>query len=297
MRSLFVAVVLSASLASAASEAPPRLVDARLDTRSAVGGLEPAFRAAVKDASGPRWIGYAVPSTGRQQMCCWNTVDDAGQGCPGCRLEGKGAFSVRGEAAPAEGTASLEGDASVLVLFRAEEGSVGRIRTFSPGCALDAGGLPFVWLTGVRPAESVRLLRSLMGSASADDHLGKWLQEPALAALAFHAEPSALEALIDFARHDASSHIRGQALFWLSQRAGERVAGVIARAIDDDPETDVKKKAVFALSQLPHDQGVPLLIDTARKNRNPAVRKQAVFWLGQSNDPRALTFFEEVLKP
>jgi hypothetical protein len=26
------------------------------------------------------------------------------------------------------------------------------------------------------------------------------------------------------------------------------------------------------------------------------VRKQAIFWLGQSKDPRALTFFAEVLK-
>jgi hypothetical protein len=42
---------------------------------------------------------------------------------------------------------------------------------------------------------------------------------------------------------------------------------------------------------------VPLLIDTARKNRNPAVRKQAMFWLGQSNDARALAFFEEILQP
>ena len=46
------------------------------------------------------------------------------------------------------------------------------------------------------------------------------------------------------------------------------------------------------VGEFPHE-----LIDTARRNRNPAVRKQAVFWLGQSSDPRALTFFEEVLKP
>jgi hypothetical protein len=26
------------------------------------------------------------------------------------------------------------------------------------------------------------------------------------------------------------------------------------------------------------------------------VRKQAMFWLGQSRDPRALAFFEEVLR-
>ena len=61
------------------------------------------------------------------------------------------------------------------------------------------------------------------------------------------------------------------------------------------PDTKVKERAVFALSQLPQDEGVPKLIDVARTNRNPAVRKQAIFWLGQSRDPRALDFFVEVL--
>ena len=28
---------------------------------------------------------------------------------------------------------------------------------------------------------------------------------------------------------------------------------------------------------------------------NPVVRKQAIFWLGQSKDPRALDFLEEIL--
>ena len=63
----------------------------------------------------------------------------------------------------------------------------------------------------------------------------------------------------------------------------------------NDPETEVKKRAVFALSQLPGDEGVPKLIDVARHNRNPEVRKQAFFWLGQSHDPRALQLFEEIL--
>ncbi len=37
------------------------------------------------------------------------------------------------------------------------------------------------------------------------------------------------------------------------------------------------------------------LIEVARTNKNRAVRKQAIFWLGQSNDARALKFFEEIL--
>jgi len=47
---------------------------------------------------------------------------------------------------------------------------------------------------------------------------------------------------------------------------------------------------------MPDNEGVPLLIEVARTNRHPEVRKQAVFWLGQSKDPRALDFIEEVLK-
>jgi hypothetical protein len=47
---------------------------------------------------------------------------------------------------------------------------------------------------------------------------------------------------------------------------------------------------------MPKDQGVPLLIQVAKTNTNPVVRKQAMFWLGQSKDPRAVDFFEAVLK-
>jgi HEAT repeat protein len=84
-------------------------------------------------------------------------------------------------------------------------------------------------------------------------------------------------------------------LFWLAQRAGKKAEATITEAIENDPETDVKKRAVFALSQLPKDEGVPLLIQVAKTNTNGVVRKQAMFWLGQSHDPRALAFFEEVL--
>ena len=49
------------------------------------------------------------------------------------------------------------------------------------------------------------------------------------------------------------------------------------------------------LAELKDGEGVPLLIDLARRHRNPAVREQAFFWLGESEDARALAFFEEVL--
>jgi hypothetical protein len=39
--------------------------------------------------------------------------------------------------------------------------------------------------------------------------------------------------------------------------------------------------------------GTPKPLQT---NKNPEVRKQAMLWLGQSNDSRALEFFEKVLQ-
>jgi hypothetical protein len=107
---------------------------------------------------------------------------------------------------------------------------------------------------------------------------------------------SGLEALLDLARNDASSKVRGQALFWLGQKAGERAVRTLRRAVDDDPDRDVRKRAVFAISQLPNDQSVPKLIELARSHRDPEVRKQAMFWLGQTGDARAVEFFEAVLK-
>src|SRR5437667_6093701 len=101
--------------------------------------------------------------------------------------------------------------------------------------------------------------------------------------------------MIRMAHDDSSSRVRGQARFWVAQNDEKKEVGTITGAIENDPDTDVKKKAVFALSQLPKDEGVPKLIEVAQNNHNPTVRKQAMFWLGQSNDPRALAFFEKVL--
>jgi HEAT repeat protein len=163
---------------------------------------------------------------------------------------------------------------------------------FSQDCAIEGGAVPITWLSGVAPAESVAFLARLAGEPTASRRAMKG----AVSALAQHGVPEAVTPLIRLARQAPEPAVRGEALFWLAQRAGDRAAGAISDAIEHDPETQVKKRAVFALSQLPSAEGIPKLIAVARTHANPAVRKQAIFWLGQSKDPRALAFFEEVLK-
>jgi hypothetical protein len=90
---------------------------------------------------------------------------------------------------------------------------------------------------------------------------------------------------------------RSKAIFWLSQAAGA-AAGMALDSIvhDDRGDREVRKKAIFALSQRSNDEGVPALIRIARANKDPELRKTALFWLGQSEDPRALDLFEEILR-
>jgi HEAT repeats len=96
----------------------------------------------------------------------------------------------------------------------------------------------------------------------------------------------------------ASEQLRKRAVFWLGQAASE-AAGLALDSIasDDRGDREVRKQAIFALSQRSTNEGVPALIRIARSNPDPELRKTALFWLGQSEDPRAIGLFEEILGP
>ncbi len=129
-----------------------------------------------------------------------------------------------------------------------------------------------------------------VAKTDADRHL----REHAIFVMSQTDEAAADNDIIAIAKTDADSHVRGQAVFWLAQKASEKAGQAISDVMENDPDLKVKKQAVFALSQLPREQGVPLLIKYA-KSGSPVIRKEAIFWLGQSEDPRALTFLEEFL--
>jgi len=318
---IFATIVVGSAFGQQRDVQQPHVQNARMETRAAAGGLDATLRAIENAQSSPAWIGYAVPIIpGDRQMCCWNNS------VRGCFLEP--GSNDRTVVVANNQTIKLEGPTELVVLYRVENRQVGKVRSFSPECDLDAGGLPFIWLTSVNAAESVKLLEGIVRDSAGAAREQTRRADSAVSAIAMHADPAAEQALEDLlaasqpdelrrravvglaqrnnpqalnilvgvAHNDKSPHVRGQALFWLAQRVGQKVAeSAINDAIANDPETEVKKKAVFALTQMPSGEGVPLLIQVARANRNPEVRKQAMFWLGQSKDERALAFIEEVL--
>ena len=104
-------------------------------------------------------------------------------------------------------------------------------------------------------------------------------------------------ALLRVARDESRpSETRKQAVFWVGQAAGDAITANLTSLVDEnDIDREIRESAVFALSQQRNGVAVPALIQIARTNRDPKIRKSAMFWLGQSKDPRALALFEEIL--
>ncbi|HTK46926.1 MAG TPA: HEAT repeat domain-containing protein [Gemmatimonadaceae bacterium] len=100
---------------------------------------------------------------------------------------------------------------------------------------------------------------------------------------------------------DRARSTRHEALFWAGQFAAAKLAGHgedIAAFADDerDDRDDARDAAVFALSQLRGHAGVEPLLEIARSNKDASVRRRAIFWLGESGDPRAIALFESILR-
>lgn len=370
VRSGITAVALMGNLtAGSAAAQPPRVDNAQTSSQAAGPSLAKTVNTLAEAYAEPGWIGYTVPAVaGDRTMCCFDGGswrDGEGSTCCGiCRLERSGTSNVTsgpGAQSRVDGASSdivrLESSGRMIVLLRVAARRVERVRLFSDGCRLDAGGRRVTWVEGVHPPDSVAYLESLVAGestrqdrildgavsaialhadASADAALDRllaleqpervrravpfWLghsrgasglarlrrlikedtsigvRKKAVFGISQSPEPGAADTLIDAARNAGNSTVRGEAIFWLGQKAGRKAADAITERIEQDPEVEVKKRAVFALSQLPPDEGVPLLLRVARTHTHPAVRQQAMFWLGQSKDPRAIDFFAEILK-
>lgn len=145
------------------------------------------------------------------------------------------------------------------------------------------------WIGQTRGEEGVRFL-SGVARRDADGEI----REKAIFSLSQSEVPEAVDTIVDVARNDRDEEVRGQALFWLAQTNSERAPKVLLAALDEDPSEEVRKKAIFAISQL--DDSTPLLVRIVRERRDPDVRREALFWLGQSDDPRALDFLIDVIE-
>jgi hypothetical protein len=241
---------------------PKLLVNAQLDSRSAGTGLEHEFRALLAAQPQPAWIAYSVPFNRSFNLGC-EYVSPEGRSVPG--------------------VVHLEPPVEAVLLFRVVEGAVDRVRELSPDCEIDAGGVPFHWLTNVKPAESVALLQAI------DRH-------GVIQAIALHADAAAdlaLEGLTGTGQPDA---VRRQAAFWIGAARGRHGLDTLKSLLATETDFRIRERAVAGLAASREPGALDILISVAREDRDLRVRRQAMNAIGRSGDPRAQAFLEGVLK-
>src|SRR4051812_16006510 len=133
----------------------------------------------------------------------------------------------------------------------------------------------------VNATEAARYLLSFArtsGGRNADD---------AIAAAAFADAGNITPELTELIRDEsATQQARKQALFWLGQ-TGESAQDLVG--LDGSLKSEgLREQYTFVLSQRRDDPSLDKLMDIARRDPNTQVRKQAMFWLGQSREPRAV---------
>ena len=86
---------------------------------------------------------------------------------------------------------------------------------------------------------------------------------------------------------------RKQALFWVGQ--SDLPTARLTSAYERLTSPELKRHFAFVLSQRHDAASLDALMRIAQQDPDRQVRKQALFWIGQSRDPRAVHFLEELV--
>jgi len=322
--------ILAAALPLAAQ--PKLLVNAKLDAHSAAQGLDSAFQAQVQATPQPSWIAYDVPTNKTMTLGCefvsndgtWTStgtihleppdhavilfrivgaaVERVQTLSPDCQFDaGNVPFHWLSDVQPAQSVALL----STLVSkeWTPQSSAMGAIAVHadpSADRALDHFAGSDQILT-VRQ-RAISYLGSARGKHGFDMLKGFIANDPdqrirtrAITALESSKDAGATDLLISLSKNDKDAGVRTQAVRELGHKRGPQALAAISDALNNDAEMSVKRAAVGALQSMPDGEGVPALIQFAQNAKDQNLRRQAMTSLQNSHDPRAISFFMDVL--
>jgi HEAT repeat protein len=136
----------------------------------------------------------------------------------------------------------------------------------------------------------MRFLRDLFSRSSNEEIQGSIIQ-----AMSQARTTEAMRWLIDLARDQRLSiEARKNALFWAGQN-GAALQQLVGLYDEMKGQTDIQNQLIFVFSQRRDREAVDKLMEIASSDPDRDLRKQAIFWLGQSRDPRVQKFLLDLI--
>ena len=145
------------------------------------------------------------------------------------------------------------------------------------------------WLGQRHDPQSAVFLRDLYGRTGNPE-----LKERILFSLSQMRSPETTRWLLDQAVDQGQGvELRKKAIFWASQSGAD--IGDLVRLYDRTTDHDIREQLIFVYSQRRDAAAMDKMIDIARHEMDRELRNKAVFWLGQSHDPRAAQALLEII--
>lgn len=154
--------------------------------------------------------------------------------------------------------------------------------------------------------EAVRRLGGREGEAAVDELFKIYeaerdaeVKEEVLRALGHHESPRARARVAEIARaRGGERELRRTAIRILASEGQDAgTAELLIGLYDAETDAEIKFDILRALAELKQKSALRKLLDVARRDPNVELRKRAVSLLGESDDPEAAQFLEELLKP
>jgi HEAT repeat protein len=145
------------------------------------------------------------------------------------------------------------------------------------------------WIGQRESKENADFLRSLFARTD-DDDLRKKILFSLSQMEGFGNDRWLLSIALDEAN---SSDVRGHAL-WTAGEAGIPGSELVT-VYDRLSDPEVKEKLIWVMSESRDRAATDKLIEIARRDPNREMRKKALFWLGQKNDPRVKQLLIDIL--
>lgn len=286
MKEHLVAIVICASALALLAQQPK--VN---NTNLTVEAMEGTLTATVdrsRQSGEQRWLGYEVPALPQSRLStCSSDASSMDDECCGVyRLEDDGHYSMNHDDNASEH--------NVYVLLRLDHGQIVKVRSVTAGCHLDAGGVPFTWLTGVNPEDSVAFLSGLATQSSESNR--SHVVDGALLSIGYHKTPQATKALVEIASSAGPMHLREQAAFWLAVQRGHEGFLALQSLEKNTTDTALREKLPFDFSQNSDPAAEDELLHMAKSDPVTKVREQALFWLAQKAGKKATAAITDAIQ-
>ena len=146
------------------------------------------------------------------------------------------------------------------------------------------------WIGQTESPENASFLRSLYGRLKSEE-----LKRKVLFSLSQMGGEENGRWLLGIARDTAQGiEMRKQALFWAGQ--GGVSLGELTKLYGSVGDQQMREQLIFVYSQRDEPEALDKLIEIAKRDPNPELRKRALFWLGQSEDSRAIQALQDVIE-